>query len=126
MDDPQARTRRPAEEVDLDEIPILATLEEPVAELLHQRAHLAQVLARDLTGEFREILAHQRRDDADLDALVEVGAARRKTKPHTLSKMDVVHGILVNSRLVGWRLSGQKSYRLLKTRGAGLGGIKVW
>jgi hypothetical protein len=101
MDDPQARTRRPAEEVDLDEIPVLGTLDEAVAELLHQGADLAQVVARDLAGEFRQILAHQRGDDADLDALVEVGGARRKTKPHTLSKMDVVHGILVSSHHVG-------------------------
>ena len=45
MDHAQARAGRAAVEVELDEFPIDGTLDQPVAELLHQGSHLPQVFA---------------------------------------------------------------------------------
>src|SRR6478735_6695822 len=94
MDDAQAWAGGAAVEIEFDELCVRRAFDETIAELFHEGAHLAEILVRDLAGELRQILAHQRRDDADLDPLIEIRGPRRKTKPHTLSEMDVVHGIL--------------------------------
>lgn len=103
MDDAQARTGGAVVEIELDPFLLRGALDEAVAELLGHGAHLPQIALGDPAAELGNILAHESRQNTNLDTLVEIGAPGRETKPQSIGEVDVVHVTLFTLRKTGQR-----------------------
>src|SRR4051794_25262190 len=91
LHEPEPRARRPGPEIDLDHLAFAAAKRQAVAHLGAKRARLVEIRRRHDVSDAAVAGVQERRQDAELDTLVERRVASREAQRQTILNLNPAH-----------------------------------